>query len=77
MEPPGLFFLRPIVNLLGKFLDEKYNLIELLGLPDDAVKVYYTTYVNEFKCNLKQGERSITEAVNDQLTPGTRTSTLF
>ena len=61
MEPAGLFFLRPIVNLLTG----KYS----LGLTRDEVVVYYTTYINEFKHTLKDGQHSITEAVELGLTP--------
>ena len=62
MEPPGLFFLRPIVTLLT----QSY----MVGLPFGSIRVHYKMYVNEFKQPPKPGERSICEAVGDRLTPG-------
>lgn len=96
MEPAGLFFLQPIVELLlqdmrgmkwvipinflswnerqklsSKEKEEKEKpLCCQLDLSHDTLKVYYKTYVNEFKQALKINDRSIVEAVDAGLTPG-------
>ena len=75
MEPPGLFFIRPIVALLTRELYSDGDVKQiLLDLPTEEVKVSYTAYANEFKSNMKPGERSITEAMNARLTPGKNNS---
>ena len=61
MERRGVDFLYPIWNL-----NEQY-----IGLAADDVNVFYTTYINDYKRPLQQNEKSIKEAFNARLTPGT------
>ena len=66
MERRGIDFLYPIWELIegGSLYDDG------LELATDDVKVFYTTYINDFKRPLQQNEISINEAVKARLTPG-------
>ena len=55
--------------------DTFYELRQLISslkleLNKDEVDIYYKTYVNNFKRELRTREESIEQAVNDRLTPG-------
>ena len=65
MEKRGVDFLYPIWNLI-----EGQNRQSSIGLANSDVKVFYTTYVNDFKRQLQPNEHSIRTAIHDRLTPG-------
>ena len=63
MEPRGLDLLLPIWQLMQP------QGLHFIGVTSAQVRVSYTKYVNNFKRSLQPGEKSISEAVADQLTP--------
>ena len=63
MEKRGVNFLYPIWHLIERRTNG-------IGLDTDDVRVFYTTYINDFKQQLQQNETSIKEAANARLTPG-------
>ena len=65
MEKRGVDFLYPIWNLI-----EGQNRQSSIGLANSDVKVFYTTYVNDFKRQLQPNELSIITAINEKLNPG-------
>ena len=62
MEPRGIDFLVPISHLIEGEV--------FLKLANADVKVFYITYVNDFKRQLQPNEHSVRTAINDKLTPG-------
>ena len=65
MEKRGIDFLYPIWHLI------KERRLNGIGLADTDVKVFYTTYINDFKRQLRPNEHSIRTAIDEKLTPGT------
>ena len=65
MEKRGIDFLYPIWHLIKE--GRHFNGI---GLADTDVKVFYTTYINDFKRQLRPNEQSIRTAIDEKLTPG-------
>ena len=65
MEQEGLFFLRPVYELL--FTRNIFN----LNLPRSSVSVCYKTYHNTYKgIQIGPNDLSLEDAVNQELTPG-------
>ena len=71
MEKRGIDSLYPIWHLIERKASYQQYLDQYgVGLIDNDVKVFYTTYVNDFKRQLRPNEHSIRTAINDKLTPG-------
>ena len=78
MQSKGLDFLRPIWAMIysNEGLRESWDADKGLDLSESDVEVTYTRYINTMKPprNPKPNDRTIDEAVNARLTPGTKIS---
>ena len=72
MEKRGIDCLYPICYLI-----EKENANHGIGLADNDVKVFYSTYINDFKRPLQPTELSIKTAIDEKLTPGLHVLELY
>ena len=71
MEKRGIDFLYPIWHLIERRSDLIHGQ-NTIGLANNDVKVFYTTYINDFKRQLRPNEQSIRTAIDEKLTPGMR-----
>ena len=79
MEKRGIDFLYPIWHLIEQTYPETNMSRQTLrrrgeqngiGLTNNDIKVFYTTYINDYKRQLQPHEHSIRTAIDEKLTPG-------